>query len=53
MDEADVKQKKIAFTAPIAKALMGAKKGEQVNFNLGGASKTLTILDVEYLKPFL
>ncbi|WP_203294252.1 GreA/GreB family elongation factor [Luteirhabdus pelagi] len=48
VDEADVKKKKIAFVAPIAKALSGAKVGEEVTFQLGNEARTLTVKNIEY-----
>jgi len=48
VDEANVKEKKISFTAPIAKALMGAKKGSEINFQLGSETKTIQVLDINY-----
>jgi len=48
VDEANVKEKKISFTAPIAKALMGAKKGNEITFQLGPETKTIQVLDINY-----
>ncbi|MGO1585391.1 GreA/GreB family elongation factor [Mesonia sp.] len=48
VDEADVKNKKISFTAPIAKALMGAKVNEKVDFQLGAESKSIKVLAIVY-----
>lgn len=48
VDEANVKEKKISFTAPIAKALMGAKKGSEITFQLGTETKTIQVLDINY-----
>lgn len=48
VDEADVKQRKIAFLAPLAKALTGKKKGEKANVQMGGAMQELEILNIEY-----
>lgn len=48
VDEADVKNNKISFTAPIAKALMGAKMGEKVDFKLGADSKRIEVLAIDY-----
>ena len=47
VDEADVKQGKIAFTAPIAKALTGSRKGDVVEFKLGSEVRQLKILRIE------
>ncbi len=48
VDEADVKKQKIAFTAPIAKALIGAKTGETLTFKLGREIQKLEILEISY-----
>ena len=50
VDEANVAQQKIAFTAPIARALIGKKLGEHTTFQLGDELKTLTIEGVLYNK---
>ncbi len=46
VDEADVKQGKIAFTAPIAKALIGSRAGDVVEFKLGSEVQQLKILQI-------
>lgn len=48
VDEANVAQKKIAFTAPISKALMGKKVGDKVSFSLGNEMRTLEIKEINY-----
>ncbi len=48
VDEADVKKEKIAFTAPIAKALIGKKKGESSDFHLGKEKRTIEVLEIGY-----
>lgn len=48
VDEADVKKEKIAFTAPIAKTLIGKKTGEKVDFQLGNESRSLEIMEISY-----
>jgi len=48
VDEADVKQQKIAFVAPIAKAITGAKVGKEVTFTLGSELRKLEVLDISY-----
>lgn len=48
VDEADVKKKKIAFVAPIAKAVTGKKVGETANFKLGVEIRKLKILKISY-----
>ena len=48
VDEADVKQNKIAFTAPIAKAIIGKKINEVVEFKLGNKMRQLKVLAIAY-----
>lgn len=48
VDEADVKQKKISFVAPIVKAIVGKKKGETAEFSLGQEKKELEIRKITY-----
>lgn len=48
VDEADVKQKKIAFTAPIARAIMGKKVSDTIEFKHGNNIQTLKILSISY-----
>lgn len=48
VDEADLKQHKIAFVAPIAMALTGKKKGELAKVSMGGQVQELEILDIQY-----
>ncbi|HET7361777.1 MAG TPA: GreA/GreB family elongation factor [Salinimicrobium sp.] len=48
VDEADVKKSKIAFVAPIAKAITGKKVGETANFKLGVEVRMLKILKISY-----
>ena len=47
VDEAEVKEGRIAFTAPIARALLGGKKGRTVTFLLGTEVKKLKIIAIE------
>ncbi|WP_375253679.1 GreA/GreB family elongation factor [Dokdonia donghaensis] len=49
VDEASVKDKKIAFTAPIARALIGKKLDETTTFQLGNEEKKLTIKNIAYV----
>lgn len=49
VDEANVKQRKIAFIAPIAKAMIGKKIGDIVELQLGTENRKIEILKVEYL----
>ncbi|MDT0690122.1 GreA/GreB family elongation factor [Salegentibacter sp. F188] len=48
VDEADIKKQKIAFVAPIARALTGKKAGETAEFKMGTASRKLKILTINY-----
>ena len=48
VDEANIKKEKIAFIAPIAKALTGKRRGEVVAFNLGKQPRNLEILEISY-----
>ena len=48
VDEASVKDKKIAFVAPIARAITGAKVGDTVDFKLGGRTIPIEILGIGY-----
>ncbi|HSP11942.1 MAG TPA: GreA/GreB family elongation factor [Salegentibacter sp.] len=48
VDEADVKKNKIAFIAPIARAVTGKKIGEIVPFSLGAETRNLEIMEINY-----
>ena len=48
VDEADVKRQKIAFVAPIARAVTGKKKGEVVDLQLSGEVRKLKIKEIYY-----
>ncbi|CAM4261110.1 GreA/GreB family elongation factor [Gillisia limnaea] len=48
VDEATIKENKIAFVAPLAIALTGKKIGEVAQFNMGGEIQQLEILKIEY-----
>ncbi|MDP5044036.1 MAG: GreA/GreB family elongation factor [Leeuwenhoekiella sp.] len=48
VDEADVKKMKIAFTAPIARALVGKKVGEIAELKLGNETRLLKIIEIYY-----
>lgn len=48
VDEADVAQRKIAFVAPIAVALTGHKVGDVAPFSMGGESRKLRVVDIQY-----
>lgn len=48
VDEANVKKQKIAFVAPIAKAVTGKRVGDKVDFKLGEETRKLEILKITY-----
>ena len=48
VDEADIKAHKIAFLAPLARALTGKKLGETVTVQMGGKLQELEILNISY-----
>ncbi len=48
VDEADVKKQKISFVAPIARALIGKKTKDVIDFKLGNEVKRISIINVEY-----
>jgi|TARA_Y100000588_G_C14166754_1_gene887253 transcription elongation factor GreB len=48
VDEANVKKQKIAFVAPIAKAVTGKKVGDKIDFKLGEEIRKLEILKITY-----
>ncbi len=43
VDEASVAEQRFAFTAPIARALMGKRSGERVNLMLGSTQQELEV----------
>lgn len=49
VDEADVAKRKIAFVAPIAVALTGQRVGNIVSLNMGGESRKLEVVAIEYV----
>ncbi len=48
VDEADIKARKIAFLAPLARALTGKKIGETVTVQMGGKLQELKITGISY-----
>lgn len=48
VDEANVHEKKIAFVAPIAKAMIGKKVGEIAHLALGEEERKIEILQITY-----
>ena len=47
-DEADIREGRISFTSPIARALISREEGDSVTFNAPGGEKTYEILEVRY-----
>jgi transcription elongation factor GreA len=47
--EADVKSGKVSITSPIARALIGKKKGDSVEVNTPGGGKSYEIVDVAFV----
>lgn len=48
VDEANVTEGKIAFVAPIARAIQGAKAGQQVTLKLGPKEEVVEITEITY-----
>ena len=48
VDEANIREKKIAFIAPIAKAMIGKEVGEIARLSLGGEEREVEILEIVY-----
>ncbi|MFO7745870.1 MAG: GreA/GreB family elongation factor [Psychroflexus sp.] len=48
VDEANVKQKKIAFTSPLAKAMTSKKEGDKFDFKLGEEIRPIEIISIKY-----
>ena len=48
VDEADIKEQKISFIAPIARAVTGKKVGEKFEFRMGNEVKIFTLEKIEY-----
>ena len=47
-DEADIKEGRISFSSPIARALIGKESGESVEVQTPGGVKRYEIVDVRY-----
>ncbi len=45
-DEANLKTKKVSVLAPIAIAILGFKAGDEINWQLAGGKKRISILEV-------
>lgn len=50
VDEADFKQRKVAFTAPVARSMIGTKVCETAEFKRGDEITNFDILNVSYPK---
>ena len=48
VDEANIKQRKIAFLAPLAQGLSGKKVGEKAQVRMAGALQELEIVRISY-----
>ncbi|RJS92720.1 transcription elongation factor GreA [Salinisphaera sp. Q1T1-3] len=48
-DEADIKQGKLSFASPIARALIGKSAGDVVDVDVPGGKRTLEIVEVRYV----
>ncbi len=48
-DEADTKSGSISYKAPIAKALIGRKVGDEVVFNAPGGSRTYEVIEIDFI----
>lgn len=48
VDEANIKERKIAFISPIAKLLINKKIGDKVELKLGPRTRIFTVLNIEY-----
>jgi transcription elongation factor GreB len=46
VDEANVREGRIAFTAPVARALMGKRKGDVAELILGNEVQRIVVLQV-------
>jgi transcription elongation factor GreB len=49
VDEASAAEGRIAFTAPLAKALLGKQEGDRTLFNTPAAAEELEIAGIRYL----
>jgi len=48
VDEANVKEGRVAFVAPLVKAMSGKKEGEELSFDMGGKQMPVKILEINY-----
>ncbi|MFD2718243.1 GreA/GreB family elongation factor [Hymenobacter monticola] len=49
VDEADIAEGKVAFVAPIARAVQGAKLKQQVPLKLGPQEEVVEVAEIEYV----
>jgi transcription elongation factor GreA len=49
-DESDIKEKKISYASPIAKALIGKEVAQEVQIKTPGGTRTVEIVDVEFIE---
>ncbi len=49
VDEADIKSGRVSVTAPLARALIGRKKGESFEVTTPRGSKSYKIINVKYV----
>lgn len=47
-DEADIREGKVSFTSPVARALIGRQEGDTVTVAAPGGARELEILEVRY-----
>ena len=47
-DESDIKEKKISYSSPIARALIGKSLGEETTIRAPKGNRTVEIMDVEF-----
>jgi len=48
-DEADVKERMISITSPLARALIGKEEGDVVEFAAPGGTKTYEVIRIQYI----
>ena len=48
VDEADASEGRVAFTSPIARAVVGSREGDTVTLEAAGASEALTVVRIRY-----
>lgn len=51
VDEASIAEGRVAFVAPIARALQGARVGQTVSLPVGRGVETVEVVDIAYPKP--